>query len=51
MGDEYWLATYMSFQPLDLLMGKPWTDLDLEGVVQLWYEWLDGAVVTVTPRY
>ncbi len=51
VGDEYWLATYMSFQPLDLLMGKPWTDLDLEGVVQLWYEWLDGAVVTVTPRY
>lgn len=50
MGDEYWLATYMSLQPLKLMTGEPWEGLDLAGVIELWYEWLDDAEVTITPH-
>lgn len=50
MGDEYWLATYMSLQPLSLMVGNPWEGLDLAGVIELWYEWLDDAEVTITPH-
>ena len=51
VGAEYWVAVYMSFDPIDILVGEPWNDRDLNGVVELWYEWLDQMQVTVTPRY
>lgn len=51
VGSDYWVAVYMSFEPIDILLGQPWTLLDLGGVVDLWYQWLDQAKVTITPHY